>query len=229
MGKSFRLLRDLGSIRLLKAVTGPLRTNAYLILGVETSEAVLVDSPPGVWEALQPILDKGVTLKWILLTHGHFDHAAEASLVRSKTGAEVFMHPADKILFRVSESVASDFGISWVDPEVTNYVSGDENLNLISSLRINALHTPGHTPGSLTYYLADFLIAFTGDTLFKGTIGATHFPGGSYKDMASSLRKIFDNLPLETVIYPGHGDESILRDELIRNRYIKEALLGEKE
>ena len=224
MGKSFSFLGRLGSFTLLKGVIGPLRTNAYLILNIKTSEAVLVDSPPGVWGALKPIIGEGVTLKWVLLTHGHFDHAAEAKLVRLKTKAEVVMHPADATLFRLSETVAKDFGVRWFDPEVTRYVSYDEVLNLIRGLRVKALHTPGHTPGSLTYYLAHPAIAFTGDTLFRGVIGATHFPGGSYNDIVSSIKKIFRELPLETVIYPGHGEESTLRDELINNRYVRKAL-----
>jgi len=229
MDGSFSLLRKLGILMLYKAVVGPLRTNAYLIINTKTSEAILIDSPPSVWEALKPIIDDGITLKWVLLTHGHFDHAAEAKLVRSKTGAEVIMHIADKTLFRISESVAKEFGISWVDPEVTHYISGDTDLSLIHGLNVKALHTPGHTTGSLTYYLTNFLIAFTGDTLFKGIIGATHYPGGSIKDMVRSLKKIFTDLSPETVIYPGHGKESTLRYELINNKYVREALSREKD
>ena len=146
MTKAFRVLRKLRNFKLLKPVAGPLRTNTYLILLTKTAEAILVDSPPGVWEALQPIIS-GVSLKLILLTQGHFDHAAEASLVRGKNGASVVMHPADKHLFRLSKLVAKNYGVNWVDPKITKCVVSDGFLNLTNDLRVKALHPLGIPQG----------------------------------------------------------------------------------
>ncbi|MCD6341183.1 MAG: MBL fold metallo-hydrolase, partial [Desulfurococcales archaeon] len=97
-------------------------------------------------------------------------------------------------------------------------LNGGEEIPL-QDLRIKVLHTPGHTPGSVCYYVQELAVLFTGDTLFRGTVGRTDFPGGSSEDLAKSLKKLLE-LPEDTLILPGHGPETTLGSEARSNPYL---------
>ncbi len=215
------VLYDGEEYQLFRFVTGPLRTNNYLL--VKGCEAVLIDAGPEVSEHVKSFLGGGVKLKEVLLTHGHFDHVADAYRVRELTGADVVMHELDKQILNISASVAKDFSVEWSDPEITVWLRRDtEVLRPFSSdLDIKAVHTPGHTPGSVTYFIPSMRMAFTGDTLFKGVVGATHFPGGSRENLAASLRRLIRELPDDTLILPGHGGATSIRVEKLENKYLR--------
>lgn len=211
--------------RLIKFVAGPLNTNVYLLVTPD-DEAVLIDAAPQSFKHVVNFLRKErITLKCILLTHGHFDHVSDSNRIRAATGAEVVMHEADLHILDISRNVASAYGVDWEDPQVTKYLRIDsENIDCLTALRVVALHTPGHTPGSLCYYLPEIRVLFTGDTLFKGTVGATHFPGGSHEDMITSIRKLM-RLPKETMVFPGHGPSSSIGEELENNPFVLKFVL----
>jgi hydroxyacylglutathione hydrolase len=215
-----------GKYKLYRAVTGPLKTNNYLLM--MSKEVTLIDAGPGVSELVRALIRRGLKVKAVLLTHGHFDHVADAYAVRKLTRAEVVMHELDKFILKISAEVAREFGIKWSDPEITVWLRRDNEVlrPFGNGLEVKVIHTPGHTPGSVTYYVPSLHIAFTGDTLFKGIVGATHFPGGSRKDLAISLRKLVRVLPDDTLILPGHGELSSLREEKTGNKYLR-SLIGE--
>ncbi len=211
--------------RLIKFVAGPLNTNVYLLITYD-GEAVLIDAAPGSFEQVVNYVKKEqIKLKCVLLTHGHFDHVPDSNRIRAVTGAEVVMHEADLPILDISRDVASAYGVDWEDPHVTKYLrTNSEGLDCLTALRIIALHTPGHTPGSVCYYLPEIGALFTGDTLFRGTAGATHFPGGSHKDMTVSIRRLMQ-LPKETMVFPGHGPSTSIGEELRNNSFVSRFVL----
>ncbi len=217
----------LGGFRVVKAVSGPLRTNNYLIMGA-SEEALLIDAGPSSFRELKEVL-RGIKLNAVLLTHGHFDHVSEASLFRKAFDASIYLHVKDAGILKISERVAGDFGVEWLDPEVTDWFREPTTAlrNVLKGLDITVIHTPGHTPGSVIYSLPQLRVAFTGDTIFKGALGATHFPGGDEGAMAESLTKVVKLLPKETVLFPGHGRVTKLEDELrLIEGFVKRVLGG---
>lgn len=205
---------------LRKFVVGPLDTNVYVVTNV-MGEGILIDAGPGALERILYLVDRGlVHLKYVLLTHGHFDHVSDAEFIKEATGAKVIMHTADKEILQYSESLSKYYRIKWKDPELDIHLSGDDALTLCS-IKVLVIHTPGHTPGSVCYYLPEKGWLFTGDTLFKGTVGRTDFPGGSNIKMQESLSKLA-KLPNNTIVHPGHGPSSTILQERTQNPFMSE-------
>ena len=213
-----KTLLERGMWRIIKYVVGPLNTNSYLLQS-KNGEAALIDPAPGAFRALsRDISAYRIKLKLILVTHGHFDHVLDARPLKELTGAEVIMHNADLAILDTSRAVASYCSLGWMEPQIDVLLKGDEEVTL-QNLKIKVLHTPGHTPGSVCYYIPELEVLFTGDTLFKGTVGRTDFPGGSSEDLANSLRKLL-KLPEDTIVLPGHGPETALGAEARSNPYL---------
>jgi len=225
-----------GGFVLQRFVLGPLNTNTYVVVNPDGKVAVVIDPAPGASDALTPIL-KGFGGKVIILiTHAHFDHASDAARLRASLGgppkAVCVLHELDKSMYRVSGEAARWFGAEWEDPVVDYYLMAREGVEPVKPLReegvaVLAIHTPGHTPGSVTYYFLDAGAAFTGDTLFKGTIGRTDFPGGDPEAMKASLRRLARELPPETRVLPGHGSPTTMGRELRENEALRQAVEGE--
>ena len=189
---------------------GSIGTNCYMIYNEDTKAAVVVDPSDDAALAEARIAALGLEVRAILLTHGHFDHGGDADRIRKLTGAPVYLHPADRAL------------PSWLTHGLTadrELADGDE-LDF-DGLRFRVLHTPGHTPGSVCFLCGDAL--FAGDTLFAGSCGRTDLPGGSWKAMAASLRRLAD-LEGDYTVLPGHGETTTLEEEREGNPYIEMAL-----
>ena len=174
--------------------------NSYvLICG---SEAAVIDPGEPV-EKLAGQLE-GVTLRWVLATHGHPGHLAGKDALKEATGAETGMHVADAKLFLRSAD---------------RYLVDGEELEL-GDMSIRVIHTPGHTPGSLSFLVANHL--FTGDTLLAGGIGK-ELPGSDLRQQLFSIGSRLLRLPLTTAVYPGHGPATSLESELRSNPYLRRA------
>ena len=170
---------------------GDIETNCYIVYNEETKEAVVIDPSDDAALVEARIAALGLELRAILLTHGHFDHGGDVKRLLAKRAVPVYCHPADRKL------------PSWL----THGLRADEELADgqvldFDGLRFTVLHTPGHTPGSVCFLCGDML--FAGDTLFAGSCGRTDLPGGSWKDMAGSLRRLA-GLDGDFTVYPGHG------------------------
>lgn len=204
--------------RITKYVVGPLSTNTYLLASTE-GDALLIDPGPGAYAAVSKALSKQeLKLKLILLTHGHFDHFLDAGPLKKVTNAEVLMHRADLPTVNLSKIAVNYFGLEWREPTVDTLLSGGEHLTA-GSLKIKVIHTPGHTPGSVCYHLPELSLVFTGDTLFRGTVGRTDLPGGSSMELAKSLEKLA-KLPEDTAVLPGHGPRTLIGTEIRVNPYL---------
>ena len=188
-------------------VLGPLGTNCYLVSDGPGSDVIIIDPaarPERIREALG---ERNVAA--VLLTHGHFDHTGALSAFADKP---IYIHSLDApMLSDPHLSVAEMVHDRGVRPPATHTVQGGDVLTL-AGLEIRVLHTPGHTPGSVTYRIRGSL--FTGDTLFQGSYGRTDFPGGSWQQEMASIRKLLA-LSGDHPVYPGHGPQTSLEMERI--------------
>ena len=198
-------------IRVLQV--GPIGTNCYLLEDEHTKTAAVVDPGDEAGRVLAQAKEDGVEIRSILLTHAHYDHTGGvAGLLEALPGIPVYLHPDDAA--RLGSPVFPALG---TDP--TPY--GDGDLVKVGGIDVQVLHTPGHTPGGVCLMAGDAL--FTGDTLFQGSMGRTDLPGGSYKEIMASLKRLA-GLPGDYHVLPGHMDLSTLEAERRGNYYMREAM-----
>ena len=205
----------MAEIRLAYSALGVCGTNCYIIYEEHTKEAVIVD-PADAPERIRLQAEKlGVSVKGIWLTHGHFDHMLAADALRKEYGVKIWAMKAEKELL---ESPAMNLSAAWAEPAALTADEWLEDGQRQEALGTAAevLHTPGHTPGSCCFYFKQENILISGDTLFRESLGRTDFPGSSTRDIILSIRRLFE-LPDETAVYPGHGDETSIGYEKIHN------------
>ena len=176
----------------------------------------------GSFEVLKSALDKdGYKIKFILNTHGHFDHVlGEAEVQKNYPEIPIYMHKDDISHFsRLKEKMAYFGCKSDAEPlKLNEFIDENSSLN-IGSNAIKIFHTPGHSKGSLSYY-ADGML-FSGDALFRRDIGRTDFYDGDYDTLINSIKTKLLTLPEDTQVYPGHGAKTTIREEKLYNTYLK--------
>jgi glyoxylase-like metal-dependent hydrolase (beta-lactamase superfamily II) len=180
------------SVQIEKLTLGPFETNCYIITCHLTGESVLVDAPAEAAEILNRL--KGTHPRYILITHNHMDHLGALSELRTKLNVPVSSHPLD------TKGLPSP-------PEIPLH---DNDTVSFGKIRLKVLHTPGHTPGSLSFWAGKYLLS--GDTIFPGGPGKTRTPADLKQIIQSITSKIFV-LPDDTEVYPGHGDSTLLGKE----------------
>ncbi len=208
---------------ILKAYTvGPLSVQAYIIGCADTGEAMVID-PAGKEDMLaQEITASGLTLRYIVNTHGHPDHTCGNRRMKALTGAPVLMHRADDIMFR-DPDVVEVFRVWGFEaaPPADRYIDHGDIIE-VGRLRFEVIHTPGHSPGSVCLYGHGYIA--TGDTLFVGAVGRTDLPGGSFDTLIRSIKTYILPLPDSTIVLPGHdyGDRptSTIGREKETNTYL---------
>ena len=204
-----------------KLVLGPFSTNCYIV-GSESSRAGIIIDPA---DDAKTILDrvKGLELdiKIIILTHGHIDHVGALKAVKEATGAEMAIHTDDAKSLRGLRGWLQSFlvpGLTYPLPPPPDRLLKDGDSINVAGLSFKVLHTPGHTPGGIC--LLGEGIVFSGDTLFNYGIGRTDLPGGSYNQLLESIRTKLMTLPDDTIVYPGHGPETIISAERQANPFL---------
>ena len=197
---------------------GSLQTNCYVI-STENNNAVIIDCGDEANKILAYTEKEGLTIKKILLTHGHYDHIGAVAEIAKKTGAEVFIHENDKPMLTSEEQSLSKFIPNSklnVIEQVTTIDDGD--IIAQDELEFKVMHTKGHTKGGVCYICED--IIFSGDTLFCGDVGRTDLPGGNYQEILESVKRLA-KLEGDYKVFPGHGFTSTLEKERKTNMYIK--------
>jgi len=200
---------------------GPVLTNCYLIMDDDSRDLVVID--PG-WDGkvvLEEIDMMGGVLSAIWLTHGHFDHLGGiADLVRgTEMDVDVCLHPDDKELYE-NQGGAAFFGLSVeAGPEPSCWLKDGQELS-VGRFGFEVKHTPGHTLGHVVFYCKKEKLLFSGDLIFKSSIGRTDLPGGSYEQIKSSIKEHVLTLPDITKILSGHGPETTVGQERIYNPYL---------
>ena len=201
---------------------GPFMENSYLVRRDGSDRALFVDPGDEAPKLLQAIETLGVTLEAILLTHTHIDHVGAVAPVAKATGAPVWVPVIEKpVLADINRFVPwPDLG-PFEDWDAEHTVAGGERLEL-AGFEIDVIFTPGHSPGHVTYSIADEAAVFSGDVLFQGSVGRTDLPGGDWPTLLDSIRGLVDSLPAETDVYPGHMGLTTLGAERASNPFLAE-------
>ncbi len=192
------------------------------IVGCEvTKQGAIIDPGGDEQKILKEVESLGLTIKYIIATHGHPDHVCGNRIIQEATGAKIVMHE-DDVDFFSKDKVQEYFSMLGLEASPPADVSVKEGQTIdIGEVKLEVFHTPGHTPGGMCLYNAPDL--FTGDTLFAGGLGRTDFPGGSHQVLLESINSKLFTLPSETIVWPGHGyggNSSTIGDEKISNPYL---------
>lgn len=200
---------------------GPLGCNCAVIADPETKEAIVLDpgdEPDRILEVLRRNELKAVTL---LHTHAHFDHVGVTARMKKETGAPIFLHEGDLPLYARLPEQGRLFGFDFEAPEAVDRFLAEGDRVTCGGGFLEVLHTPGHTPGSVCFRLGgDRPVLFSGDTLFRRSIGRTDLPGGSTPQILSSIETKLLTLPGDLAVLPGHGEPTTIAEEARLNPFV---------
>ncbi len=201
-------------------VVGSFMENCWVIGNRRTGEAICVDPGDQPDEVLAMARDMGVRIKYIANSHAHIDHILGVGAIRDATGAKFLLHAGDLELARNTAATAKGWmGIDIPNPPDPDAFLDDNDDIDVDGLKLKVLHTPGHTRGSVCFYANG--IVFAGDTLFQGSIGRTDLPGGDYDEEMASIVERLLVLPDDTIVLPGHNDQTTIGHERQRNPYVR--------
>ena len=199
---------------------GPLQCNCSVIGDERTREAIVVDPGDDIERVLAIIQRHGLTVKQIVITHGHIDHIGGAMKLKAATGAPIQMNEADLEQIALLDIQASWIGVAPPGPVKLDSLLRDAATIVAGDLRATVIHTPGHTEGSSCLYFPAEKKLIAGDTLFAGSIGRTDLPGGSFEKIIDSLHSRVLALPDDTVVIPGHGPATTIGEERQSNPFL---------
>ncbi len=188
-------------------------TKCYIITDEESKESIVIDPAGDVDKILEIINIMDSKIKYIYLTHCHGDHIAGVQELKNKAGGKILIHRYDSEGLNNPEINLLPFiGLEHIELELDSIID-DEDLIHIGNLQFKVIHTPGHTQGSSCLYCEKENCIFTGDTVFRGTWGRTDLPTSNREDILKAIEEKIMVLPDETIIYPGHGMMTMVRDE----------------
>jgi glyoxylase-like metal-dependent hydrolase (beta-lactamase superfamily II) len=182
---------------------------------------VVIDAGGSVERLLARIEKLGLNIRYLLDTHGHFDHVGANRAFIQATGARFLIHEKDAFFLAIAAESGRDFGVKAENSPQPDDFLDDGMVIEFGTQRLEVIHTPGHSPGGCSFYSAEAGAVFTGDTLFNGSVGRADFPGGSMEVLLRSIRERLFVLPETTIVYPGHGPSSTIAIELFSNPYAR--------
>jgi len=202
-----------------KLEVGPIMANCF-ILGCEaTKQAAVIDPGDDADRILMELAKSELKVKYLINTHGHFDHVSANKRMKKATGAQIAIHPEDEPMFNELSRSAQMFGLSSENSPPADIHLNDGDEISFGEITLKVIHTPGHSKGGISLYTKGHL--FSGDTLFAGSIGRTDLPGGDYDTLISSIKEkllVFDE---DTIVYPGHGPQTTIGNEKRMNPFLR--------
>ncbi len=206
-------------MEVIRMPAGIYAANCYIVYDENVKEGIVVDPGGDVDDIINRIEKLGLTIKYIVLTHGHGDHIAGVKGLKNHTGAKVAIHKDDAYMVRDGrKNLSSMMAMGSVEFE-PDILLDENDVIEFGNIRCEVIHTPGHTPGGITLRIGDSL--FTGDTLFAGSIGRTDFEGGSFDTIINSIKTKLMVFPDDTKVYPGHGPSTTIKMEKRYNPFIR--------
>ncbi len=202
-----------------KMEVGPIMANCFILGCEKTKEAAVIDPGDDADRILMALAKAELKVKYLINTHGHFDHVGANKRMKETTGAQIAVHPDDEpMLVELSRSAAM-FGLSAENSPPADILLKDGDEISFGEITLKIIHTPGHSPGGICLYTPGHL--FAGDTLFMGSIGRTDLPGGDYDTLISSIKTKLLDLDDDTVVYTGHGPETSIGNEKRMNPFLR--------
>jgi glyoxylase-like metal-dependent hydrolase (beta-lactamase superfamily II) len=212
-------------MRVTRLVLGPLETNCWVVSDDAGGPAIVIDPAQDLDRIVDEIGEREVAA--VVLTHGHFDHLGAVTALLEATRARLLVHRDDAAGITSAEGTGgAAFGFSATSPPADRLLADGDVVDA-GDLRLDVLHTPGHTPGGICLFGAagegEAPQLFSGDTLFAGSVGRTDFPGGDGRALALSIAEKLAPLPAETVVHPGHGPDTTIGRERRLNPFFPRA------
>ena len=207
-------------MKIEKFVVGPVGTNCYIVQNEEKKECFLVDPGACPPEMISHIKRAGLTVKAVLLTHGHFDHIMGLDGVLKEFQVSVYVCKEERELMENAQLNSSLLMLGQAYSFSGAEYIADGDVLFPAGIRVHVIFTPGHTAGGCCYYLPEEHVLFSGDTLFHASIGRTDLPTGRTGQLVRSVRERLFVLPDDTKVYPGHMDETTIEYEKKYNPFI---------
>lgn len=198
-------------------IVGDLAVNCYIIAD-ENKEATVIDPGDNSGDILQIIKENNLHLRYIINTHTHFDHIGAIAEIKKATGADFLIHEGEMHVLKTLPSQRFIFGVDIDSPPPPDRFLNDNDKIQLGGIILKILYTPGHSPGGICIH-ADGMV-FTGDTLFAGSIGRTDLPGGDYNALITAIKEKLLPLGDNTIVLPGHGPKSTIKDERKYNPFL---------
>jgi hydroxyacylglutathione hydrolase len=199
---------------------GMLGCNCSILGDPATREAMVIDPGDDI-DQITAILDRHqLTVKSIVITHAHIDHIGGAQKLRALTGAPVYMNENDSVLAENLAMQAAWLGVETPQNPGIDSPAREGDVLRAGAIEAQVIHTPGHTPGSISLFIPAENKLIAGDTLFKGSIGRTDLPGGDFRTIMMSIRDKLYTLPENTIVIPGHGEPTDIATEKRSNPFV---------
>lgn len=198
---------------------GPLQCNCSVIGDSLSGRALVIDPGGDADQILALVKELNLTVVAIIHTHAHLDHILAAGEIKKATGAPIFLHESDQFLWDIVEQQCAMFGVPSVSlPDPDHHLHDDQALDCCGGVTI---HTPGHTPGSVSFWFEQYKTLIAGDTLFLGSIGRTDLPGGDFDQIVTSIKERIYSLDDEAVVVTGHGPNTTIGSEKVANGFVR--------
>src|SRR5437588_11551520 len=200
---------------------GMLRCNCSVFGDEQSREALVVDPGDEIGSVLRALARHGLTVTAIVITHAHIDHIGGAQKLKQATGAPVYMNLNDTELQKMMAVQAQWLGVPTPEAVEIDAAANEGNKLLVGATEVRVLNTPGHTPGSLSLWIPAEGKVAAGDTLFRDSIGRTDLPGGDGRQILRSIHEKLLPLPDETIVIPGHGENTTIGREKESNYFLR--------
>ena len=200
---------------------GPLQCNCTILGDLVSRKAIVVDPGGDAEILLERLVELNLQVERIIHTHAHLDHFLASGKMKEATGAKLALHREDLFLWDMLEDQCRMFGIPFEPPPPPDqWLENEEEIDL-NDLQGQALHTPGHTPGSMCFLFESQKLLIAGDTLFQGSIGRTDLWGGDFKKIEKSIQEKLYTLDEETSVITGHGESTSIGHEMRANSFVR--------
>ena len=204
-------------------ILGAYETNCYCLRDNESAQdCLIIDAGLDADKLINSLEEKNMNPIALILTHGHIDHIAGLNAMREKfPEMKVYIHELDaNMLDEPKSNLSLMAGISYVT-EPADFTLEDNQVIELAGVKLQVLHTPGHTPGGISLYSKEQGVVFVGDALFADSVGRTDFPSGSMNQLVDGIKEKLLTLPEETKVYPGHGPDTTIGHEKEYNQYLQ--------